>query len=188
MLSEFSRWGKEGRSELYYFDESGFSQRSSLPYAWSPIGVSLEVPAYSHSRRLNVLGFLSQQGKLFYHSTTERVTADIVVEAFKQFIEQKDPESFIVIALDSASMHRANKFRKACYDCVNKRALSQKNSQEYRGENNILAILRVCLGDLQNLVCFKVLFLSGNTDYIEVLFPGLTHLDYSVNCLYSSDK
>ncbi|MBB1489675.1 transposase [Oceanospirillum sediminis] len=104
MLSEFSQWEKEGKSELYYFDESGFSQRSSLPYAWSPIGAPLEVPAYSHSRRLNVLGFLSQQGKLFYHSTTERVTADVVVEAFNQFIEQKDPESFIVIVLDNASM------------------------------------------------------------------------------------
>ena len=140
MLSEFSQWEKEGKSELYYFDESGFSQRSSLPYAWSPIGAPLEVPAYSHSRRLNVLGFLSQQGKLFYHSTTERVTADVVVEAFNQFIEQKDPESFIVIVLDNASMHRAKKFRKACYDWVNKRVYVIFLSS-YSPELNLIEIL-----------------------------------------------
>jgi hypothetical protein len=44
----------QGEHELYYFDESGFSQSSSVPYAWSPIGKPCEVPAYSHSRRLNV--------------------------------------------------------------------------------------------------------------------------------------
>lgn len=26
-----------GEHELYYFDESGFSQLSPVPYAWSPI-------------------------------------------------------------------------------------------------------------------------------------------------------
>nr|WP_323133626.1 transposase [Halomonas meridiana] len=48
----------QGEHELYYFDESGFSQASSVPYAWSPIGKPREVTAYSRSRRLNVLGFL----------------------------------------------------------------------------------------------------------------------------------
>ncbi|GEN29438.1 hypothetical protein HVA01_30840 [Halovibrio variabilis] len=31
--------------ELYYFDESGFSQSSSVPYAWSAIGKLKQVQA-----------------------------------------------------------------------------------------------------------------------------------------------
>ena len=64
----------QGEHELYYFDESGFSQASSVPYAWSPIGKPWEVTAYSRSRRLNVLGFLSRAGKLVYHTTTETLS------------------------------------------------------------------------------------------------------------------
>lgn len=98
--------------ELYYFDESGFSQTSSVPYAWSPIGQPWEVTAYAHSRRLNVLGFLSRAGKLVYHTTTETVTTDTVIEAFDQFVAQKDPDAFAVVVLDNASMHRSNAFRR----------------------------------------------------------------------------
>ena len=75
-----------GEHELYYFDESGFSQSSPVPYAWSPIGQPFEMTAYSHSRRLNVLGFLSRAGKLVYHTSTEPVTTETVIEAFDQCI------------------------------------------------------------------------------------------------------
>jgi len=121
LIKEFVEWEKDGRCELYFFDESGFSQSSSLPYAWSPIGERVEIPGYSHSKRLNVLGFLSQQGPLYYQATTERVTSDIVIEAFEGFIKQKDPESFVVIFLDNAPMHRSKKFKKMCYEWVNQR-------------------------------------------------------------------
>ena len=40
------------KCELFYFDESGFSQKSNLPYCWGPIGVQSLRPAYSHSKRL----------------------------------------------------------------------------------------------------------------------------------------
>jgi hypothetical protein len=73
---------------LYYFDESGFSQKSSIPYAWSPVGQPLKLPAFSHSRRLNVLGFLSRQGKLIYHTTTDTVTTAVVLEAFDLLLAQ----------------------------------------------------------------------------------------------------
>jgi len=83
-----------------------------VPYAWSPIGKPCEVTAYSHSRRLNVLGFLSRAGKLISHTTTEPVTTEIVIEAFDQFVAQKDPDTFAVVVLDNASMHRSKTFRR----------------------------------------------------------------------------
>ena len=86
-------------------------QSSSVPYAWSPIGKPCEVTAYSHSRRLNVLGFLSRAGKLVYHTATKPVTTETVIEAFDQFVAQKDPDTFAVVVLDNASMHRSKVFR-----------------------------------------------------------------------------
>ncbi len=83
-----------------------------MPYAWSPIGRPWEVTAYSRSRRLNVLGFLSRAGKLVYHTTTETVTTETVIEAFDQFVIQKDPDTFAVVVLDNASMHRSKAFRR----------------------------------------------------------------------------
>lgn len=97
---------------MYYFDESGFSQNSAVPYAWSPVGEALEVAAFSHSRRLNVLGFLSRQGKLIYHTTTETVTTQVVIEAFDYLLEQKTPETFVIVVLDNASMHRSALFQR----------------------------------------------------------------------------
>lgn len=111
LLAELQQWETRGEAELYFFDEAGFTQRSALPYAWSPVGQSLGVPAFSHSRRLNVLGFLSRQGQLIYHSTTGIVTTEVVIEAFEHLIKQKSPEAFAIVVLDNASVHRSALFR-----------------------------------------------------------------------------
>lgn len=101
----------QGEHELYYFDESDFSQSSSVPYAWSAIGKPWEITAYSHSHRLNVLGFMSRKGKLVYQTTTESVTTETVIEAFDLFVDQKAPDVFAVVVLDNASMHRSGAFK-----------------------------------------------------------------------------
>ena len=102
LLQELWQWEEREETELYYFDESGFSQTTSLPYAWSPIGQPLALPAFSHNRRLNVLGFLSRQGKLVYHTTTDTVTTAVVIEAFDRLLEQKSPQAFAIVVLDNA--------------------------------------------------------------------------------------
>lgn len=130
----------QGEHELYYFDESGFSQVSSVPYAWSPIGKPWEITAYSHSRRLNVLGFLSRAGKLVYHTTTETVTTETVIEAFDQFVAQKDPDAFAVVVLDNASMHRSKAFRRKMVDWMSQRVHLIYLSA-YSPELNLIEIL-----------------------------------------------
>lgn len=115
-------------------------QSSSLPYAWSPIGERVEIPGYSHSQRLNVPVFLSQQGSLFYQATTERVTSDVVIKSFERFIEQKAPESFAIILLDNAPMHRSDKFKKMRYEWVNQRVYTTFLST-YSPELNSIELL-----------------------------------------------
>jgi competence CoiA-like predicted nuclease len=130
----------QGEHELYYFDESGFSQTSSVPYAWSPVGKPWEVTAYSHSHRLNVLGFLSRTGKLVYHTTTESVTTETVIEAFDQFVAQKDPDAFAIVVLDNASMHRSKAFKRKILEWMSHRVHLVYLSA-YSPELNLIEIL-----------------------------------------------
>jgi transposase len=130
----------QGEHDLYYFDKSGFSQSSSVPYAWSPIGKPWEIPAYSHSKRLNVLGFLSRTGKLVYRTTTEKVTVETVIEAFDPIVAQKDPETFAVVVLDNASMHRYKAFRRKELEWMSHRVYLVYLSA-YSPELNLIEIL-----------------------------------------------
>jgi len=70
-----------GLIDLYHFDESGFATVPSVPYAWQPVGTSLELPSFK-SKRLNVLGFLSKDQRAFFHHTEGPVDAVQVVAAF----------------------------------------------------------------------------------------------------------
>jgi len=58
-----------------------------------------------------VLGFLSRQGKLVYHTTTDTVTTPVVIEAFDRLLEQKSPQAFAIVVLDNASIHRSALFK-----------------------------------------------------------------------------
>ena len=58
-----------------------------------------------------MLGFLSRQGKLVYHTTTETVTTATVLEAFDGLLKAKSPESFAIVVLDNASIHRSALFK-----------------------------------------------------------------------------
>lgn len=120
-MKQLQELESNGECELYYFDESGFSQCSAKRYAWSPVGKPCEVTAFSHSHRLNVLGFLSRKNRLVYHSTTGSVTAETVIEAFDHFVAQKDPDAFAVVVLDNASMHRSMAFRYKRQEWANNR-------------------------------------------------------------------
>ncbi len=111
-----------------------------MPYAWSPIGKPCEVTAYSHSRRLNVLGFLSRAGKLIYHTTTEPVTTETVIEAFDHFVAQKASDTFAVVVLDNASMHRSKTFRRKIVEWMSHRVYLVYLSA-YSPELNLIEIL-----------------------------------------------
>lgn len=37
-------WSAKDWIDTYYFDESGFSLDSNIPYYWSPIGKPVEIP------------------------------------------------------------------------------------------------------------------------------------------------
>lgn len=140
LLAELQRWEARGEADLYYFDESGFSQSSVLPYAWGPVGYPRKMPAYSRNQRLNVLGFLSRQGKLIYHSTTDTVTTEVVIEAFDHFITCKSPDTFAIVVMDNASVHRSALFQRKRQEWLNQRIYVIYLSS-YSPELNLIEIL-----------------------------------------------
>ena len=128
------------KCELFYFDESGFSQKSNLPYCWGPIGVQSLRPAYSHSKRLNVLGFLSRQGKLSFQTTEGKVTTDTVIDTFEHFINARKNDKPCFIILDNASFHRSAKFKQKIQEWLMKDVLVCY-LPPYSPELNIIEIL-----------------------------------------------
>lgn len=98
------------------------------------------MPAYSRSQRLNVLGFLSRQGKLIYHSTTDTVTTEVVIEAFDHFITCKSPDTFAIVVMDNASVHRSALFQRKRLEWLNQRVYVIYLSS-YSPDLNLIEIL-----------------------------------------------
>jgi|TARA_R100001244_G_scaffold82550_1_gene64034 transposase len=140
LINALKEWEDNGECDLYFFDEAGFSQSSSLPYAWSPVGKPWEVTAYSRSKRLNVLGFLTRKGSFFHRMTTESVKTETVIEAFDQFAAQKSPDAFAVVVLDNAKMHRSKAFQRKIIDWMAHR-IHLVYLSPYSPELNLIEIL-----------------------------------------------
>lgn len=98
------------------------------------------MPCYSRSSRLNVLGFLSRQGTLIYHTTESRVNTDMVIEAFEHFIKVQPLDKLTIIYLDNASFHRAKRFKEKCREWLLK-GLVVMYLPAYSPELNIIEIL-----------------------------------------------
>ncbi|WP_148212494.1 IS630 family transposase [Hahella chejuensis] len=139
-VKDLQSWEDAGEIELYYFDESGFSQRSNLPYGWSPVGKPTQMKSYPHNKRLNVLGFMSRRQKLIFHATEERVDSAKVVALFNKLAESKDPLKPAVVLLDNASMHRSAEFRRHRLDWMDK-GIWPIYLPKYSPELNLIEIL-----------------------------------------------
>jgi transposase len=99
---------------LFYFDESGFTTTSSVPYAWQPKGQTLEIPCF-HSKRLNILGFMGRNNAFYFHVVEGGVKTKEVVAAFDAFtgryaVEYATHKKPCIIILDNASTHTSAAF------------------------------------------------------------------------------
>jgi hypothetical protein len=109
-LQMIKNWAKQGLCEICFYDESGFSLNSNIPYRWSPIREPLKIPANRFSKRINVLGFLNTQTKdLFHTTTTNKVNTQVVIDLFDSFAKQIKKTTICV--LDNASIHTSKKFK-----------------------------------------------------------------------------
>ena len=108
ILDKYSMLEKKGKIDIFYFDESGFSISSNMPYLWSEINNTAKVKTLTN-KRINTLGFLSKKGKLKSFITEDRVGSDKVIEVFNEF--SKTITMPTVVVLDNASFHKSKKFK-----------------------------------------------------------------------------
>src|SRR5215813_2615769 len=95
-------------SELWYFDGTGFCLTPYIPYAWQPIGSVIEIPTSTHSRRLNVLGFLHPRSDLYPYVIEGKVDTSAIVECFEQFNKQVKKRTYGF--LDNSPLPRSQAF------------------------------------------------------------------------------
>jgi len=108
LLEKYEMMEERGKVDVYYFDESGFSISSNLPYLWSPINNTAIVKTLT-CKRINVLGFLSKQGDLKSYIVDGTVDSEKVIEVFDSFVETLT--KFTIVVLDNASFHKSKKFK-----------------------------------------------------------------------------
>lgn len=104
-LSHLHALEDAGRCQVLYGDESGFCLSPVVPYLWQPKGKTIGLPAKAHTRRLNVLGFLSRQSRLRSFEAPERITAQFVVDSIETLLPSLSGPT--VLVLDNASVHRS---------------------------------------------------------------------------------
>lgn len=104
-LETLQRQEDAGLIDLLYFDESGFSLTSLLPYAWQEIGETIELPA-GEKRRLNVVGFLSRTQQLHAWLFEASINSDVVIACLDAISEMITKET--VVVMDNASFHTSD--------------------------------------------------------------------------------
>ena len=98
----------KSKFELYYFDEAGFSLQPCVPYAWQPMGETLEL-ACTNGRRQNVLGLMKWNGDEFHSFAFEgKVDASLVADCFELFSRQLTAPTIVLI--DNAPIHASEEF------------------------------------------------------------------------------
>ncbi len=104
-LLELIEQDKNGQIDLIYFDESGFDLTPQIPYAWQSKGRegTLRIPS-SHSKRINILGFLHTRDlKLTSFLVEHSVNSATVISLMDEFCNHLDKKTVVVI--DNASIH-----------------------------------------------------------------------------------
>jgi len=132
-------WVENKYGDLYFFDESGFSLDSNVPYRWSKVNEPTPIPANRFAKRINVLGFLNTKNSdLVYKMTTDKVDSEVVVDLFNSFA--KNLKNTTVVILDNASTHTSKLF-KSNLERWEKEGLYLLYLPPYSPELNLIEIL-----------------------------------------------
>ena len=137
LIQKYDLLSQRGKINLYFFDESGFSVNSNIPYAWSPINQTMVIKSF-HAKKVNVLGFINKQGHLKSYMCETYVKSDKVVEVFDDFSLQLSKPT--VVVLDNASFHKSKVFKANIVKWAN-RGLTLLYLPPYSPQLNIIEML-----------------------------------------------
>src|SRR5256885_4847531 len=97
----------QGKLDLYYFDESGFTLDPYIPYAWQEPGTVIEIPA-TKGTRINVLGFMNRKNDLHPYMFEQSIHTPVVVACLNDFCQRIKKKTIVI--MDNSSIHRSEEF------------------------------------------------------------------------------
>src|SRR5256884_7100412 len=127
----------QGKIDLYYFDESGFTLDPYIPYAWQEPGTVIEIPA-AKGTRINIVGFMNRQNDLHPYMFEQSINTSVIVACLNDFCRKIKKKTIVV--MDNSSIHRSEEFE----DCITqwkKKGLRIKYLIPYAPELNLIEIL-----------------------------------------------
>jgi len=107
-LRELLEQEKQGKIDVRYLDESGFSLMPTVPYAWQEKGAGLSLPS-QHSKRLNVVGLMNRSNDLFAYVFEDSITSEVILTCIDNFVRQSTKPT--VIVMDQASIHTSQRMQ-----------------------------------------------------------------------------
>ena len=99
MIAQLIGREEQGEIDLFYFDESSFYRKPSVPYAWQEKGQAIQVPS-AHSQNLNVLGFINHNCQFQSYVFEETINSDVVVAVFDEFAKTTNKPTYVLIDHD----------------------------------------------------------------------------------------
>ncbi|MGZ8237109.1 MAG: IS630 family transposase [Methylobacter sp.] len=136
-LMVLAEQAQQQQIDLVYFDESGFTLEPCVPYAWQPVGETIEVPC-AKSNRLNVLGFMNKNGAFQSWVFGGSVTTAVVVACIDRFALALERPTVLVV--DNAPIHTSHEF-KDNLDRWQQQTLTVLPIAPYSPELNLIEIL-----------------------------------------------
>jgi len=127
----------EGEIELYYFDESGFTQVPCVPYAWQAKGETMVLPS-TRSRSLNVLGVMNRACEVRMAVFEGAIDTSVIVHCLDEFMKYRRKE--VVVVMDNSPLHTSEEFDSQLERWA-ARGLTVEFIAPYSPELNIIEIL-----------------------------------------------
>jgi len=107
-MGKIQRDAHNGKIELFYFDEAGFSCLPSVQRSWSPLGKPHCADASVGHKRANVMGALNYaQGTLYFDVCDHTIRREHVINFLDRLAESSAQDKLTFVWMDNASIHHS---------------------------------------------------------------------------------
>src|SRR5215471_9885081 len=106
-LEALQKQEDQGKIDLYYFDESGFTLDPYIPYAWQEPGTVIEIPA-TKGTRINLVGFMNRKNDLHPYMFEQSINTSVIGACLNDFCQKIKKKTMVV--MDNSSIHTSEEF------------------------------------------------------------------------------
>ena len=136
-LEALQKQEDQGKIDLYYFDDSGFTLDPYIPYAWQEPGTVIEIPA-AKGTRINIVDLMNRKNDLHPYMFEQSINTSVIVACLNDFCQKIKKKTIVV--MDNSSIHTSEEFEDYIAQWK-KKGLHIKYLIPYAPELNLIEIL-----------------------------------------------